>query len=347
MGISHPLSDEYDALRDAVLSPERTPPSSPPPPPTGSPCCPDDGDCLEHEVSRMDTLAGIAIKYGVEISHIKRANNLVTDSQMFAHKTLLIPLPGRPLPSSMRLNCSGQRMKRTWAPNHQQDRDVIDSLDSAKSSQQGLSPAMSTLQRYYGLTSQKENTMDCSTEMSVYSKGSLQSISEPLINSSSAPRAHSTNHSWGYEDPVNGFSATNGDPGAMNNGANRLKQDGSVRRRQKVEADYQSNTTNTQDDFLTDPLKVIKSLLPRPISNIRLNMDTGNPDSTQKSNISFLNGFKSVRKSPSAPNFADAENGIPMWSSSKWTFNHESFTRPLLDGLQKPVSARRTKTALD
>ena len=59
MGISHPLSDEYDALRAAVLSPERTPPSSPPPPPHHH--------CLEHEVSRMDTLAGIAIKYGVEV----------------------------------------------------------------------------------------------------------------------------------------------------------------------------------------------------------------------------------------------------------------------------------------
>jgi hypothetical protein len=119
-----------------------------------------------------------------------------------------------------------------------------------------------------------------------------------------------------------------------------------MRRRQKVEAE--SNATDTQDDFLADPIKAIKSLLPRPISSIRLNMNTGSPDSIQKSNLSFLNGFKSVRKSPSAPNFADAENGISMWSSSKWTFNHESFTRPLLDGLPKPASAaRRMKAALD
>jgi hypothetical protein len=54
MGIVHPLSDDYGA----VLSPERTPPSSPLPP---------GNHCLEHEVSRMDTLAGIAIKYGVEV----------------------------------------------------------------------------------------------------------------------------------------------------------------------------------------------------------------------------------------------------------------------------------------
>jgi len=117
-----------------------------------------------------------------------------------------------------------------------------------------------------------------------------------------------------------------------------------MRRRQKAEAE--SNTTDTQDDFLADPIKAIKSLLPRPISSIRLNMDTGSPDSSKKSSISFLNfnGFKSVRKSPSAPSFADAENGV---SSSTWTFKHESFTRPLLDGLPKPVSGRRMKTALD
>lgn len=40
----------------------------------------------------------------------------MTDSQMFAHKMLLIPLPGRPMPSSVRLNGSGQKMKRYAFP---------------------------------------------------------------------------------------------------------------------------------------------------------------------------------------------------------------------------------------
>jgi hypothetical protein len=61
MGISHPLSDEYDALRGAVLSPQTTPPSSP---------LAHHHHLLEHEVTRMDTLAGIAIKYGVEVVFI-------------------------------------------------------------------------------------------------------------------------------------------------------------------------------------------------------------------------------------------------------------------------------------
>ncbi|KAF3777354.1 LysM and putative peptidoglycan-binding domain-containing protein 1 [Nymphaea thermarum] len=54
---------------------------------------------IEHHVSKMDTLAGVAIRYGVEVSDIKRLNGLVTDLQMFAHKSLQIPLPGRHPPS--------------------------------------------------------------------------------------------------------------------------------------------------------------------------------------------------------------------------------------------------------
>jgi hypothetical protein len=204
---------------------------------------------------------------------------------------------------------------------------------------------MSTLQRYYGLTSHKGNTTDCSTEMSVYHKSGFQNMaSERLLNSSAAPGTESSDRSWDCDDLENAFSAPNSATAAKSNGASQQNKDGSMCRRQKVEANRMSNTA---DDFLADPIKAIKSLLPRPVSSIRLNMDTSSTDSSQKSNISFLNGFRTVRKSPSAPNFADTENGTSMWSSSTWTFNHESFTRPLLDGLPKPVSALRAKTAMD
>ena len=328
MGISHPLSDEFyggprgGGLGSALLlSPERTPPPA-------SCCSPvDDGqeDFLQHQVSRMDTLAGIAIKYGVEISDIKRANSLVTDSQMYAHKALLIPLPGRPMPSSVKLNGSSLRSKRAWAPNNQQNRDIVDSLDSVNSRLQQSSLAMSSLQSYYGLSSQRGDDMDLSTEMSLYSKGSSQVTGSEILPISSSPpdSTQSTGRS---------------------NGAAKEKQDGSIRRRQKVEAD-------TNDDLLSDSIKMIKSFLPRPVSSMRLSTDSSSPDSAAKSNGgSFLDGFKSVvRRSPSAPSFADSENGggVSMWSSSKWTFNHESFTRPLLDGLPKPSPGRRMKAALD
>lgn len=183
---------------------------------------------------------------------------------------------------------------------------------------------MSSLQSYYGLSSQRGDGMDLSTLMSLYSKGSSQGIGSEILPISSSP-------------PDSTQSTGRG------NGATKEKQDGSIRRRQKVEAD-------TQDDLLSDSIKMIKSFLPRPVSSMRLNTDAGSPDpAARSSGGSFLDGFKSVvRRSPSAPSFADSENnGVSIWSSSKWTFNHESFTRPLLDGLPKPATGRRMKAALD
>ncbi|KAJ0104927.1 hypothetical protein Patl1_19325 [Pistacia atlantica] len=59
----------------------------------------------------MDTLAGVAIKYGVEVADIKRLNGLATDLQMFALKTLQIPLPGRHPPSPCLSDCSASSGK--------------------------------------------------------------------------------------------------------------------------------------------------------------------------------------------------------------------------------------------
>ncbi|KAI3696123.1 hypothetical protein L1987_79132 [Smallanthus sonchifolius] len=54
---------------------------------------------IEHTVTKFDTFAGVAIKYGVEVADIKKMNGLTTDLQMFSRKTLHIPLPGRHPPS--------------------------------------------------------------------------------------------------------------------------------------------------------------------------------------------------------------------------------------------------------
>ncbi|QHO55641.1 LysM and putative peptidoglycan-binding domain-containing protein [Arachis hypogaea] len=39
--------------------------------------------CIQHSISKLDTLAGIAIKYGVEVADIKKVNGLVTDRQIY------------------------------------------------------------------------------------------------------------------------------------------------------------------------------------------------------------------------------------------------------------------------
>ena len=50
---------------------------------------------LHSQVSKNDNLAGIAVKYGISISNIKKANGFLSDNGMFAKDTLLIPLDQR------------------------------------------------------------------------------------------------------------------------------------------------------------------------------------------------------------------------------------------------------------
>lgn len=50
-----------------------------------------------HKLSKMDTLAGLAIRYNVTVSDIKRSNSFLSDSAMFARESLLIPTRSLPM----------------------------------------------------------------------------------------------------------------------------------------------------------------------------------------------------------------------------------------------------------
>ena len=50
---------------------------------------------LHSQVSKNDNLAGIAVKYGISVSDIKKVDGLLLDNGMFAQDTLLIPLDQR------------------------------------------------------------------------------------------------------------------------------------------------------------------------------------------------------------------------------------------------------------
>ncbi|KAM6228907.1 lysM and putative peptidoglycan-binding domain-containing protein 1 [Spheniscus humboldti] len=55
----------------------------------------------EHRLEPGDTLPGLALRYGVTMEQIKRANRLYTSDTIFLKPTLLIPAPvqpGRPCP---------------------------------------------------------------------------------------------------------------------------------------------------------------------------------------------------------------------------------------------------------
>ncbi|KAI8471893.1 MAG: hypothetical protein J3K34DRAFT_520248 [Monoraphidium minutum] len=56
----------------------------------------DDG-FIQHKVSKTDTLAGLAVRYGIHVSDIKRANGLLSDSAMFAREFILIPTKQLPM----------------------------------------------------------------------------------------------------------------------------------------------------------------------------------------------------------------------------------------------------------
>ncbi|XP_005007839.1 lysM and putative peptidoglycan-binding domain-containing protein 1 [Cavia porcellus] len=51
---------------------------------------------LEHQLKPEDTLAGLALKYGVTMEQIKRANRLYTNDSIFLKKTLYIPILTEP-----------------------------------------------------------------------------------------------------------------------------------------------------------------------------------------------------------------------------------------------------------
>ncbi|XP_040086648.1 lysM and putative peptidoglycan-binding domain-containing protein 1 [Oryx dammah] len=51
---------------------------------------------LEHQLAPGDTLAGLALKYGVTMEQIKRANRLYTNDSIFLKKTLYIPILTEP-----------------------------------------------------------------------------------------------------------------------------------------------------------------------------------------------------------------------------------------------------------
>ncbi|OAY63519.1 LysM and putative peptidoglycan-binding domain-containing protein 2 [Ananas comosus] len=99
---------EIDSIATIPVSSSSSLPSSPP---SSSSSC---GGYIEHRVSKMDTLAGVAIKYGVEVADIRRLNSLMTDLQMFARKSLKIPLPGKhpPSPFASEDSANGRRRQK-------------------------------------------------------------------------------------------------------------------------------------------------------------------------------------------------------------------------------------------
>ncbi|KAJ7297547.1 hypothetical protein O6H91_18G046700 [Diphasiastrum complanatum] len=152
---------------------------------------------IQHHVSKLDTLPGIAIKYGVEVADIKRLNGLATDFQMFARKTLQIPLPGRHPPSNSRMDTSisdkprctnseprprlGNRFYPSfYTATKETHRSALSHFDAQNIERRNVTSAMGLLQGYYGLSTSRHSDCD-GTEMLLYrSDADVHSEEEPF-----------------------------------------------------------------------------------------------------------------------------------------------------------------------
>ncbi|KAK4779138.1 hypothetical protein SAY86_006666 [Trapa natans] len=325
---------------------------------------------IEHRVTRMDTLAGIAIKYGVEVADIKRMNCLSTDLQMFALKILRIPLPGRHPPSPVPFDGAAYSREKSpeKSPSCNGNLIVLEPFESLrlKPSQKNVSPAMSTLQKYYGLRLPVLKSVSEGMEMAVYRSGTSRSY-EAAVH---PPKQSSIGDSTHKEDNLgNGFMLEDSgmaEYGLLINIGDESSGEHSVRRRQKAESNPGIGTPeklmkedNSGGSSIFSAING-KNLDLRRKSASRTSLvadaesswsnlipafgDSSNPDESV-----------SVRKSYSLSSLQDSEcNGTS--SLLKWTRKTElpgvsaaSIAKPIFDGIPIPIpiSGRRNKAAMD
>ncbi|XP_021735416.1 uncharacterized protein LOC110702077 [Chenopodium quinoa] len=317
---------------------------------------------IEHYVTKLDTLAGVAIRYGVEVADIKKLNGLVTDLQMFALKTLYIPLPGRHPPSPCLSNghSTAGPSSSEQTPSRRVRPDVLESFQTLRiTPEYKVSPAMSSLRGYYGLNEQK-NSSD-GFEMALYSKGSTsygedeRSFTSPsLMNPPLSQHRRSRSVANGFKTEEDDLSND------MDNAAKWI--DNLNKRRQKSDADFartpgkllkEENGSGGWFSAITG-----KGLALRTKAASRTSL-------ASEAEAGGSNGFlfslgdsnaaessSGVRKSSSTPSFQDQDgsSSSSIWSAAKWSLTPElqaALTKPIFDGLPKPISGRKSKAALD
>ncbi|CAA6673403.1 unnamed protein product [Spirodela intermedia] len=284
---------------------------------------------IEHRVSKMDTLAGVAIKYGVEVADIKRMNGLVTDIQMFAHRSLHIPLPGRHPPSPIVSNGSSSD------PQQQRHRDLLKSFQtlSARPPQRRVSPAMRTLQGFYGLTPPRRAhpATGRETEMCV--------VNTPEGSSTGEKRRRRRRQS----------AAATGSQGAWST-ASRWKMEGRANPGSCEEA-----TEERGGGAGAAAEGGLRGALPggRTGKGLALRQKAGGrPDfDFSAAGTAPSWGQLSVRKSSSASNLQDPDGSsgsAARWPPSRWSQRPDGRAKPSLDGLSRPpMAVWRNKAALD
>ncbi|KAK2635726.1 hypothetical protein Ddye_030518 [Dipteronia dyeriana] len=345
---------------------------------------------IEHPVSKLDTLAGIAIKYGVEVADIKKMNGLATDLQMFARKSLQIPLPGKHPPSPCLTNASetsGQNNSEQIPPHHVQC-NLIDSFQSLRlttSPQRNVSPAMSSLQGFYGLRPMNQTITSEGFEMAICRKGESKYFEDsPFLRPSLGVNLPL---GLGQESRslANGLVDHNGEladkipvPCIGESDSDKWNEK-PVRRRQKSEHDF---TCRTPEMLLKDENSIVsgfsgitgkglalrpkstgKGLALRPKSASRTALPADgvggglNPIPLGLGDYLLADRLSGVRKSSSMSSLHDRDGSSSSSSvrpSSMWSLKPDlqvlssvAITKPIFDGLPKPITGRKYKAAID
>ncbi|KAL3502243.1 hypothetical protein ACH5RR_036692 [Cinchona calisaya] len=334
---------------------------------------------IEHPVSKFDTLAGVAIKYGVEVADIKKMNGLVSDLQMFARKTLQIPLPGRHRPSpslSIGLDSQGPSSCEKYPSIHRHS-DLFDSFPSLKltpSAKQKISPDMNSLQGHYGLKPTGRKPASEGFEMAVYQKGGAHYLEDGQFSKLSSALNPPLSCHRKSKSEANGFRTENGHLDDHLSGQESTDSDSDnwiekllVRRRQKSEADFSPRTPEMllkEDNSSGSGFSAItgKRLALRPKSASRTlfgaDAEAGlpNPIPVGLGDSFVIDSFSAVRKSSSTPSLQDSDTSTlsSIWPTTKWSLKTDfqalttaAITKPIFDGLPKPITGRRNKAALD
>ncbi|KAM5570246.1 hypothetical protein ABKV19_011093 [Rosa sericea] len=329
---------------------------------------------IEHQVSKMDTLAGVAIKYGVEVADIKRMNGFATDLQMFALKTLKIPLPGRHSPSTASLSPQENNTEKSSSGLGQPNLLPPFRSVGSRAPKDKVTTAMSTLQKYYGLKPPNRRGSTEGMEMAVYRSRSSEDFDDGLLSKASPFSDSQSHHNMTRRFSVGQLTENGAMADYMHfadsmDGEGDKSDDKSVRRRQKTEVE---NGNVTPERMLKGEksggssgfsASTGKGLAMRPKSASRAVLQSESDSGWLNSipvglgeSIVTTDEVTVVRKSSSTPSLKEEENNstASVWPTSRWSLktdlqalsNAASITRPIFDGLPKPITGR-WKTALD
>lgn len=253
------------------------------------------------------------------------------------------------------------------APSVRRHSDLFDSFQSLKldsSPDRKVSPAMSSLQGYYGLRPD-QNPVAEGFEMSVYRKGGSHSVEDGLFgtsSSNSAPPLSNHRKSRTVLDLAshNGdlnphLSAQNGDSGGWLDKLLQRYQKSEAAPRTPEKLLKEDNSNGSAVSAITGQRLALRPKSASRTSSGGVNGDANghNPSPLVLGDSSVSNSLSGVRKSSSTSSLQETDTLSSIWPTSRWNLKPDfqalstaAIARPIFDGLPKPT-IRKNKAALD